>query len=105
MMQGIPRHLGALLGEARSGGYDLLIRVNSAESAPSPPPPAAAREQLSVTADRDVALSLLTAYLLDRVPHRPPKRLAARRDEALDRLRQDRLQTTLRGPSAPPAPA
>src|SRR5208282_262250 len=39
-------------------------------------------------ADTSIALPLLTAYILDRVPARPPKRLFDRRTEQLDQLKQ-----------------
>ncbi|MBM3317451.1 MAG: deoxyhypusine synthase, partial [Candidatus Eisenbacteria bacterium] len=53
---------------------------------------------IGVPVDLSLALPLFAAYLLDRVPPRPLKRLAPRRDELLDRLRQDRLQATLKRP-------
>jgi len=59
---------------------------------------AAATVDLAVSTDLSVALPLLTAYILDRVPPRPPKRLGGRRSEMLDRLRQDHAQALLRRP-------
>ena len=100
---GLPRHLRALIGEERAPGYRVRIRM-AGRSHPLPtvhermPSSAAETIDLAVSTDLTVALPLLTAYILDRVPPRPPKRLGSRRGEMLDRLHQDHAQTVLRRP-------
>jgi deoxyhypusine synthase len=98
-MRRVPQHVRAILGEDRCGEYHLDLRVNPAV-APAPETAHAPRPRTEVRVDTDltVALPLLTAFILDRVPPRPLKRLGARRDEFLDRMRQDRLQATLKRP-------
>jgi deoxyhypusine synthase len=98
-MRRVPRHVRAILGKDRCGDYHLDLRVSPAapplpETAHAPQP----HTEIRVDTDLTVALPLLTAYILDRVPPRPLKRLGARRDELLDHMRQDRLQATLKRP-------
>lgn len=62
-------------------------------------PPLGSPRDIALATDLSMALPLLTAFLLDRVPPRPPKRLGRRRDDLLDGLRQAQLNSTLRRPS------
>jgi deoxyhypusine synthase len=97
----VPHHLETILPVRRGVRYETCLRIQDglAERA-SEHREDQGREKgsLSLTANLTLALPLLTAYILDRVPARPPKRLGPRRDELLDRLRQDRLQATLKRP-------
>jgi deoxyhypusine synthase len=98
-MRRVPRHVRAILGEDRCGEYHLVLRVGPAAPSAAETTGAAGRHrEIHVDTDLTVALPLLSAYILDRVPPRPLKRLGARRDELLDRMRQDRLQATLKRP-------
>lgn len=54
---------------------------------------------LTISTDLSVAIPLLTAYILDRVPPRPLKQLDSKREDLLDKLHQDHLQATLKRPT------
>jgi deoxyhypusine synthase len=124
----VPRHLRAFLGAERAPRYLARIRMagrahevptDSTELRPedrggsragTPGSEAACGAEspalrqgeapidFALSTDLTVALPLLTAYILDRVPPRPLKRLSQRRSEMLDRLRQDHSQSVLRRP-------
>ncbi|MBM3316608.1 MAG: deoxyhypusine synthase family protein, partial [Candidatus Eisenbacteria bacterium] len=93
-MRLLPGHLSAALAGGGNSPYRLALRIGCPERPDcdrdlQAAPPAA---DIGVPVDLSLALPLFAAYLLDRVPPRPLKRLAPRRDELLDRLRKDRLQ-------------
>ena len=116
-----PRHLQAIFAPGERHEYALRVRMagrahgvptaptDAADTAASPamtaaphvdateaPPPGAAMRDIAISTDLSVALPLITAYIVDRVPPRPPKRLYDRRDHLLDRLRRDRLDASLK---------
>jgi len=115
---GTPQHLQRILGPSVRATYALRLRMaecghalpvapcESSREAGSGSPPlrtesAETREgiaDLMLSTDLSIAVPLLVAYLMDRTSPRPPKRLGHRRDEFLDRLRQDHLQATLKKP-------
>lgn len=99
-MRSLPRHLDTALACPPGCAYRLICCLTSTGAAPcgGDPRAIAPAEEIRVPADLALTLPLLAAYLLDRVPPRAPKRLAAHAEEWLDRLRQDRLQATLRRP-------
>jgi deoxyhypusine synthase len=92
-----PRHLETVLGGRKPTGY--AARVRMAGRAHSVHPHEAIETpgavDLALSTDLSVAMPLMTAYLLDRVPPRPLKRFGARREDLIDRLRQDQLAATL----------
>jgi deoxyhypusine synthase len=98
--RGLPLHLAAILGRCRCTGYTWGVCVQSGAGAGCVHSlgSGAPAHQIRIAADLTLALPLLTAYILDRVPPRPLRRLGGRRDEFLDRLRQERLQATLKRP-------
>ncbi len=75
-----------------SGNPDLPQQAHSGALMPQ-------TEDLALATDLSMALPLMTAFLLDRVPPRPLKRLGQRRDDLLDGLRQVQLSSTLRRPT------
>ena len=98
-MLGIPAHIGRILGPDKQTDYRLQLRMaGRAHEPPAPPIDAApASEQIfTVSTDLSVALPLLAAHIIDRVPPRPLKRLGKRREDLIDLLRQDRLKATLK---------
>jgi deoxyhypusine synthase len=111
-MLGAPDHLAAVLGPEQQVRYAARIRMagraHGIPGAAMPPAPeavearaaeGAADEEISdlaLSTDLTIALPLLSAYILDRLPPRPLKRLAGRRDDLLDRLRQAHQQSALR---------
>lgn len=96
---GIPVHIGRILGPQKQTDYALQLRL--AGRAHEPPSAAAESgtekgEIFTVSTDLSIALPLLAAHIMDRVPPRPLKHLGQRREDLLDRLRKDRLSATLR---------
>ncbi|MFH1144118.1 MAG: deoxyhypusine synthase family protein [Candidatus Eisenbacteria bacterium] len=109
----VPRHLHTLLGADRTPAYAVRIRMagrahplpmNPLEESTSATPgsePAPEKHErtpidFALSTDLSVALPILTAYILDRVPPRPLKRLGHQREAMMDRLRQDLAQSALR---------
>ncbi|MCK4412441.1 MAG: deoxyhypusine synthase family protein [Candidatus Eisenbacteria sp.] len=112
---GVPDHLATMLGPEHRIHYAARIRMadqahgipGAAMATPFPigaEPPLAGQEAIvpeettdrSLSTDLTIALPLLAAYILDRLPPRPLKRLARRRDDLLDRLRLTYQQSALR---------
>lgn len=96
---GIPVHIGRILKPEMQTDWRLQLRL--AGRAHEPPAPAAEiaaveGEIFAVSTDLSVALPLLAAHIMDRVPPRSLKRLGKRREDLLDQLRQDRLEATLK---------
>jgi deoxyhypusine synthase len=102
----VPDHVQTVLSTKKATGYAVRIRM----AGRGHPMPAAVTESgrsaaaeapidLALSTDLSVALPLMTAYILDRVPPRPLKRLGSRRDDLIDRLRQEQLQAALRRPA------
>ena len=113
-----PRHLQAIFPREPTPDYAMRLRMAgrahllpvstplapaaaetgaAAADAPGRRPPARRRD-LALSVDLSVALPILAAYILDRVPPRPPKRLYDQRDDRIDRLRGDRLEATIHKP-------
>jgi deoxyhypusine synthase len=92
-----PRHLETVLAGRKPTAYAARVRM-AGRGHPLRPAgrdrPAGAID-LALSTDLSVALPLMAAYLLDRVPPRAQKRFGARREDLIDRLRQDQLATTL----------
>jgi len=92
-----PRHLQTIFGAEQIPSYDISIRMaGRAHAVPASPPEAPPAGDLPLSTDLSVALPLLTAQILDRVPPRPLKRLFDHRDDLLDGLRRDRFDATIR---------
>jgi deoxyhypusine synthase len=92
-----PDHLHTVLAGKRSTDYSLRIRM-AGRGHPLPPAEtedASRAIDIALSTDLSIALPLMTACILDRVPPRPLKRLGARREDLIDRLRQDQLAATL----------
>jgi deoxyhypusine synthase len=95
----VPEHLQTVWGGRRSTAYAVRVRMaGRGHPLPESGPAAveAAPVDFALSTDLSVALPLMTAYLLDRVPPRPLKRLGSRRADLIDRLRVDQLQAALR---------
>ena len=97
----VPDHLWTVLAGKRSTDYAIRIRMAGRGH---PLPPAESRDgaemiDLALSTDLSIALPLMTACILDRVPPRPLKRLGTRRDDLIDRLRQDQLSAALARPA------
>ncbi len=126
LMLGAPAHLQRILGNGRWARRPFRLRMAghthmhpAGGNEPLNPDarwiPAPAGEQgapdageggaiatlrdLALSTDLSVAVPLLAAFLLDRVPSRTVKRLGQRREELLDGLRQAQLSSTLKRPT------
>ncbi len=95
-----PGHLRRILGaHATAAFYEVrLLMAGRAHALPTTPPDQG--RELRLSTDLSIAMPLLAAYVLDRATPRPLKRLGGRRDEMLDRLRQDNLESKLKRPPA-----
>jgi deoxyhypusine synthase len=92
-----PDHLRTVLAGKKSTDYSVRLRM-AGRGHPLPAAgceDASAMVDLALSTDLSIALPLMTACILDRVPPRPLKRLGARREDLIDRLRQDQLAATL----------
>lgn len=117
----IPIHLGQILGQSDLvtyrmftllesgtdpsepvGGDDFRWDCGATVNEPMTVKPDADRDSLTaplnlrLRTDLGIAIPLLTAYILDRIPTRPLKRLCSKREDLVDRLRQDCLKKTLK---------
>lgn len=95
-----PDHLRTVLAGKRATDYAYRIRM-AGRGHPLPAPEhreASGPIDLALSTDLSIALPLMTACILDRVPPRPLKRLGGRRDDLIDRLRQDQLTANLARP-------
>ncbi len=104
---GVPAHLQRILGPGVNNTYAVRLRMaGRAHAIPGTgnvPVDSAGRQpdaDLALSTDLSVALPILVAHILDRVPPRPSKRLVRRRADLVDRLRQDHLQVTLKRPDS-----
>ncbi len=102
-----PRHLRELmLGQKRMRHRVTIRMAGRAHGLPSAPAgePEDSEEgglDLGISTDLTVAVPIVSAYLLDRVAPRKPRRLLSRIDEVLDNLRQDHSQAALRSGGLP----
>jgi deoxyhypusine synthase len=106
-MLAVPAHLERILGPRARTAYTARLRMaGRVHELPGATRDPVARSQplpasdVTVSTDLSVALPVLVAHILDRVPPRPLKRLDKRREDLLDKLREDRLQATLKGPQS-----
>lgn len=96
-MLGAPPHLHAIITVDEPCRYGVRIRMaGRAHRPPEGPPSQTPGSDIALSVDLSVALPLLTAYVLDRVPPRQPKRLYDARNSLIDRLRRDRFEATIR---------
>ncbi len=123
LMLGSPAHLERILGESVVKGESFRLRMaghadphpamsheppvpdTGQEGRASDDPAAESREgrdrpprDHGIFTDLSIAVPLLAAFMLDRVPSRDPKRMGRRRGELLDDLRQAQLSSTLKRP-------
>jgi deoxyhypusine synthase len=110
----IPAHLERILGQRPLPNYAMHIVLEAgsdlsqplpgrlADSPVDPTPvkrldtPAEEPLHIHLRTDLGTAIPLLAAYILDRIPTRPLKRLCGNRDNLIDRLRQNCLEQTLK---------
>jgi len=114
-MLGTPAHRARILGSTDRADYAVRLRMaGRAHALPSAPieplAPCATqpaeeddrtlcvpgRCDCTISTDLSIAVPLLVAFIVDRTPPRPLKRLVVRRADLLDDLRQDHLQATVK---------
>jgi len=112
---GVPAHLNRVMGqnEVATAPFLMLFELLSGSlemthlsGSCAPLTPVAPSEitegdsispvTMTIQTDLSLAIPLLTAYLLDRIPTRPLRKLGLSRSDLVDKLRRDQLDATLK---------
>ncbi len=113
--KGLPSHLNRIMGLSENqtsdylmtfellSGADETTHLPGIKTVERPTDPDEIDQEiplspltLSFHTDLSTALPLVTIYILDRLPSRPQRALAASRSDLIDKLRRDHLDATLK---------